>query len=183
MPELVKLISIASFEVMPSNAHALSRVLLEERPSLMRLVQRIVKNEPSAEDVTQLLWLKIQRVSEHPPIENPRAFLFRLAANLAKDHLRSKRSYAASQAEAQAFLWSELQTPSPEQAAIDRAELARVLAAAQTLPEPTRSMFHQHRFGGLTYTQIAARHGVSTTTVENHIKRALAVLRAARDKI
>lgn len=74
---------------MPTNAAALTRLLLRERPSLLRLAQRIVGTAPAAEDVTQSLWLRIQRVEDDPPIANKRAYLYRLATNLAVDHARS----------------------------------------------------------------------------------------------
>jgi hypothetical protein len=59
--------------------------------------------------------------------------------------------------------------------------LERVRAAAQDLPEPTRTIFRLNRFEGLSQQSIARQLGVSTTTVENHIRRALDALAAARD--
>ncbi|PZR86803.1 MAG: hypothetical protein DI537_27790 [Stutzerimonas stutzeri] len=68
---------------MSTNAVALMRLLLNERPSLLRLAQRIVGTAPAAEDVTQSLWLRIQRVEDDPPIANKRAYLNKLATNLS----------------------------------------------------------------------------------------------------
>ncbi len=166
---------------MSDNATALSRLLLAERPSLIRLAQRIVGSAPAAEDVTQSLWLKVQRIADEPPILNKRAFLFRLASNLAIDHVRSESSRAGIQTKARAYLWAELERPSPEQAAIAQDELARVLRAAETLPEPTRGIFRLRRFKGLTQAEVAAHYGVSTTTIEKHMRRAMTALRKARD--
>lgn len=167
---------------MSTNAIALSRLLQSERQSLLRLTGRIVGNVAAAEDVTQHLWFRIQRIEDDPHIANRRAFLFRLASNLAIDHVRSERSRSAVLAEAQAFLWNEAETPNPEQAVISTAELERVLAAAATLPEPTRSIFRLHRFDGLRQSEVAVRCGVSVTTIEKHVRRALAILRKARDQ-
>ena len=166
---------------MPNNATAMTRLLVAERPSLMRLAQRIVGSAPAAEDVAQSLWLKVQRIEDEPPIANKRAFLFRLASNLATDHVRSESSRASIEAKAQAYLWAEPEAPSPEQAAIVSDELARVLRAAETLPEPTRGIFRLHRFKGLTQAEVAAHYGVSTTTIEKHMRRAMAIFRKARD--
>jgi RNA polymerase sigma-70 factor (ECF subfamily) len=166
---------------MPSNATALSRLLLAERPSLLRLAQRIVGSAPAAEDVAQSLWFKVQRIEDHPPITNKRAFLFRLASNLATDHVRSECSRANIEAKAQAYLRAEPESPSSEQAVIIRDELARVLRAAEALPEPTKGIFRLHRFQGLTQAEVAAHYGVSTTTIEKHMRRAMATLRKARD--
>jgi len=168
-------------DAMSENAASLSRLLLAERPSLVRLAQRIVGNAAAAEDVAQSLWMKVQRIADDPPILNKRAFLFRLASNLARDHVRSQSSRAALEAKAQAYLSAPLEMPSPEQSVIAGDELGRVLKAAEALPEPTKGMFRLHRFQGLTQAQVAAHYGVSTTTIEKHMRRAMAVLRKARD--
>jgi DNA-directed RNA polymerase specialized sigma24 family protein len=52
-------------------------------------------DDPAAEDVTQSLWLRVQRVEDDPPIANKRAYLYRLAANLATDQLRATRRHDA----------------------------------------------------------------------------------------
>lgn len=166
---------------MPTNSVALTRLLLTERPSLMRLVQRIVGSTEMAEDVTQTLWFQVQRVNDDPPIANRRAYLYRLTANLATDHVRADSSRTTIQAKAQAYLWDELDQPSPEQEIIARDELERVLRAAEELPEPTKGIFRLHRFRGMAQAEVAAHYGVSTTTIEKHIRRAMAVLRKARD--
>ncbi len=166
---------------MSTNAIALSRMLIAERPSLVRRLTRIVGSEPVAEDVAQSLYLRVQRVEDDPPIANKRSFLFRLASNLAVDHVRAERSRAKVQAEAEALLWSELETPDPEQTVSLNIELARVLKAAAALPEPTKSIFRLHRFEGLRQSEVATRCGVSVTTIEKHVRRALTILRRARD--
>ena len=166
---------------MPTNAVALTRLLLTERPSLMRLAQRIVGSAETAEDVTQNLWFQVQRVDDDPPIANRRAYLYRLTANLATDHVRADSRRASIQTKAQAYLWDEWDQPSPEQDVIARDELARVLRAAEELPEPTKGIFRLHRFKGMAQAEVAAHYGVSTTTIEKHIRRALTALRNARD--
>lgn len=80
---------------MLNNAAALTRLLLQERTSLLRLVESILRDRPAAEDVTQSLWFRVQRIEDDPPILNKRAYLFRLAANLAKDRIRADGRYAA----------------------------------------------------------------------------------------
>jgi len=166
---------------MPTNAVALTRLLLNERPSLLRLAQRIVGTAPAAEDVTQSLWLRIQRVEDDPPIANKRAYLYRLATNLAVDHARSDQRREDVHAEAQALLWGSNASFTPERIVDALDTLRRVKAAAETLPEPTRSIFRMNRIEGLTQREIAAKVGLTTTSIENHIRRALTALGRARD--
>ena len=74
---------------MLNNARALTRILLMERPSLLRLAERIVRDRPTAEDVTQSLWIRVQGIDDDPPIVNKRAYLFRLASNMAIDRAKA----------------------------------------------------------------------------------------------
>jgi RNA polymerase sigma-70 factor (ECF subfamily) len=167
---------------MPTNALALSRLLVAERPGLVRRLAGIVGSESLAEDVTQSLYLRLQRLKDDPPILHQRSFLFRLASNLAVDYVRAEQSQARRNAEAHALLWAEPEALDPERTTASCLELERVLKAASSLPEPTRSIFRLHRFEGLRQSEVAACYGVSVTTVEKHVRRALAVLRKARDE-
>ncbi|AJA11197.1 hypothetical protein SKP52_21715 [Sphingopyxis fribergensis] len=165
---------------MPTNSTDLSSLLLTERPTLMRLVGRIAGQE-SAEDITQKLWFKIQKVRDDPPISNKRAYLFRLAANEARDYRKHETRQRALHTEAHFILWEEEGTPSPEHGLLAADALRRVADAAELLPEPTKRIFHLNRFADVPQRAIAAQLGLSSTTVENHIKRALRLLAAARD--
>ena len=72
------------------------------------------------------------------------------------------------------------EAPSPEDEAIARQELQRVIAAMAELPERTRIALEMHRFGGCTLKEIAERLGVSVSMAQvlvvqgiKHCQRAL----------
>ncbi|MFT4089524.1 MAG: RNA polymerase sigma factor [Asticcacaulis sp.] len=159
----------------------LYRILLSERSSLLRVTSRIVGSVTAAEDVLQRLWLKVDKIEDPEPIRNPKAYLFRLASNLAVDHVRAESTRNRIQSQADAYLWGPAESVSVEHELIAREALERVMSALKHLPEPTQTMFRLNRFEGMTLSQIAQRYSVSTTTVEKHIRRALGVLRQARD--
>lgn len=165
---------------MTTNSLALSRLLLAERSSLLRRVRRLVGRD-SAEDVVQKLWLKVQAVRDDPPIENPQAYLHRLAMNTATDELRaSNRQAAETRTEIEALLWVEDDSPLPDRIVIERDLLKRIGEAVDALPEPTRGIFRLNRFQGISQREIGERYGVSTTIVERHIRRALKALADVR---
>ncbi|MFE8585889.1 sigma-70 family RNA polymerase sigma factor [Sphingomonas sp. NCPPB 2930] len=166
---------------MPTNALALSRLLLSERSTWLRVVERIVRDRAAAEDVTQGLWFKVQTVRDDPPIDNPRAYLRRLAVNAATDELRaSSRRMEDTQEEIEHLLWVEDDRPAQDRIVLNRDLVTRIDAAVETLPEPTRGIFRLNRVHGVTQREIATRYGISTTVVERHIRRALGILSDVR---
>lgn len=163
---------------MSSNANTLTELLIRERPALLRLVRQILGADGGADDVIQGVWFKVRGVGSEPVIGNPRAYLYRLASNLAADHGRERTRRLRLQAEN--YLWGPDEVLSTEEQVMAQDELARVLEAAEHLPEPTRSMFRLNRLQGLTQPEVARRMGVSVTTVENHLRLALQRLAWAR---
>ena len=164
---------------MSSNATTLTELLIRERPALLRLVQRILGNDGGAEDVIQSVWFKARGVDSGQPISNPRAYLYRLAANLATDHGRERTRRTRLLADH--YLWGPDEVLSTEEQVMAQDELQRVLEAAEHLPEPTRTIFRLNRLQGMTQADIARRQGVSVTTVENHVRSALQRLAWARN--
>ncbi|MEN5266341.1 sigma-70 family RNA polymerase sigma factor [Stenotrophomonas sp. TWI587] len=164
---------------MSSNATTLTELLIRERPALLRLVQRILGSDGGAEDVIQSMWFKARGVDSGQPISNPRAYLYRLAANLATDHGRERTRRTRLLADH--YLWGPDEVLSTEEQVMAQDELQRVLEAAEHLPEPTRTIFRLNRLQGMTQADIARRQGVSVTTVENHVRSALQRLAWARN--
>lgn len=163
-----------------SNAASLARLLLAERKSLLRRLRRIVGSD-AAEDVVQKLWLKIQKVRDDPPIVNKEAYLRRLAHNVAVDHIHADRRQANVAERAEALLWGADFELGPERIIESRDLLDRIGAAIAALPEPSRTILRLTRLEGRTQREAAELLGVSTTTVENHLRRVFASLARIRD--
>lgn len=158
---------------MPTNATALTRLLLSERLSLLRLVRRILGTTPAAEDVTQSLWLRVQRVEDDPPIANKRAYLYRLAANLATDELRATRRHDALFEASDAPADASSPIPSAERSLLDRERLKRLEAALEELPLRCRQVFVLRRIDGLPPAEVAERLGITVNAVAKHVRIAL----------
>lgn len=67
--------------------------------------------------------------------------------------------------------------PSPDAAAVAREELRSLRAALRTLPRRARRVLLLNRLDGLSYAEIAHALGVSVSTVEKDMIRALEVCR------
>lgn len=134
----------------------------------------------AAHDLAQELYLKISALETRLEVNNARAYLFRMAANLVIDHQRREQRQAALLAEAESLLWGTTGGISPERQVMAQAELKDLIAAVELLPPATRRVFKRNRFDGRSQREIAEELGISQTAVEKHIRKALARLAAHR---
>ena len=151
-----------------------------ERDLVQFLVARL-KSAFVAQDIAQELYLKVSLLDGQEPVRNGRAYLFRMAANLAIDHQRRESRQAELLAEAQAWLGEGRDPATPEQTLIARAELRRLEQALGELPPTTRRIFHLSRFEEKSQREIAAIVGLSPTAVFKHLRNAVDHLAKVRD--
>lgn len=148
----------------------------EQRQALTRFLARRLGNASLAEDLTQETWLRAALVSQPGGIGNPRSYLFRIASNLAHDHMRhpARTTEIGDSADMAAAVPDP--GPSPERQAIDRSEFHRFLRAVDQLTPRTREVFLLAKVHELSHAEIAARLGIAKNTVMVHIANALARL-------
>ncbi|HVY35573.1 MAG TPA: sigma-70 family RNA polymerase sigma factor [Caulobacteraceae bacterium] len=166
----------------------LSRAFLVKRDDLVRYFSVRLRSREAAEDLIQDLFVRICALEPAAPIENPTAYLFRLAHNQMLDRLRSaQRSGARDEAwrrlhSTQVAGHEVMDEPSPEHAAAASQRLRRTMLAIQSLPPKTRRAFELHRLEGLSQEQTAQALGVSRKTVEKQVSAALKHLLAKLSK-
>jgi RNA polymerase sigma-70 factor (ECF subfamily) len=106
-------------------------------------------------------------------IANPRALLFRVAANLAVDYLRRDKHQAAHRsAEAIAAAIPDTH-PSVETVVFSKQQVVLLKQAIAELSPKCREVFILHKFKHLSYSEIAARLGIARSTVVKHMIKAL----------
>jgi RNA polymerase sigma-70 factor (ECF subfamily) len=145
------------------------------RQPLTRYFQRRVGAREEAEDLTQEVFLRLLRRPGADRIENPEAFLFRTAVNLMRDRARRGKTASSHLAE-MANRQTDVEALSPERVLDSRQSLQSALAALKELDERTRDVFILHRLEGLKYAEIANLYGVSVSSIEKYIIKALAHL-------
>lgn len=146
---------------MSARSAELALLYSSERGRLSRLVNRIVGNRATTEDLVHDAFVKALGNSTPQKIRNEKAYLSRIAHNLAIDHKRKDgRTVDLSE---EAFFSLEDPSPSPERIASDRQALAITMAAIASLPERTRKALEMHRLGDHTLAQIGKTLGVSTS--------------------
>ncbi|KQP50021.1 RNA polymerase sigma factor [Pseudorhodoferax sp. Leaf274] len=148
------------------------------RLPLLRFLQRKLGNASDAEDVVQESFVRLAAAERGGTVvERPRQFVFRIAANLACDHLRhAARNQGLFGADVDATVHAAAAPTAANPAA--RAEHRQLLAllerAIAELPQRQREALVMSRFEGLTQDAIAARMGISRRMVVRHLNLALA---------
>ena len=150
------------------------------------MIYRLVGHRARAEDLTQEVFLRIFRTAgRYKPMAKFSTWLYRIAANVALNAIRSerKRKMAGLEvAEAEdGTTWHrdvpDRRNPSP-QSGLDAAELREKLdQAIQHLPDNQRVAVTLSKFEHMSYQQIADILNVSTMAVKSLLARARCNLR------
>jgi RNA polymerase sigma factor (sigma-70 family) len=163
---------------MSGNRDQLLSFFLAQRDALTRFLARRVGNPDIAEDLAQETWLRLATGTVPQEVSNPRAFIFRVAANVATDTLRRRGRVSALLASEDAGGAVPDPTPSAETRLIDRDRLRALEQALDALSENARAALLLNRIGGETHAEIARRLGVSESMVAKYIAQGM---RCCRD--
>ena len=152
----------------------MSRVLhayIEHEAALRRFLSRFLSRAQDIEDVSQEAFLKAFAAEATQPVLAPKAFLFRIAKNLALNErarfVNSRTGPFEGGDAGAAAVPSE--APSAEDQTMAREKLALFCEAISSLPPQCRQVFVLRKVQGYSQKEIARRTGVSVSTVEKHI--------------
>ncbi len=149
------------------------------REELRAFVRRRIGVSEDIEDVVQETFLRAQRAGRFNSVDNPRAYLVRIADNLIRDRHRRERHHLFEPNLEEQPQDPEDPAPSPERVARARQELHKLALAVATLPPKPREALILHKFHHLSYNEIARVMGISPRTVEKHLAKAVAHCRRA----
>lgn len=139
---------------------------------LVRRVARATGKPDEAEDYLHSAFLRLEAYRQRQPVENPDAFLVKVAANMALDdgrHERVKAEIGRSVYELVNLV--DLQ-PLQDEALAACKRFERVRVGLDALSPRTRTIFLMHRVSGMKYREIAAQLGITVSAVEKHIAKA-----------
>lgn len=142
---------------------------------LVAFVRRMIGANPGVDDIIQETCLRYigQQLRPGPEIENPRAFLYRIAGNLTRDRLRRKRTHDAVFSPVEDTDFVADPNPGPERILAARQRLAVLDRAIDELPARCREVFLLRRYGDMAPGEIAERLGISRNMVEKHLRAAM----------
>lgn len=154
--------------------HELQRT---EESRLRRFFQRRFRNRADAADATQETFLRLLASAQRSLIDNPQAYLFQTARNIAFDQERQQKRRGQVECpitDEKAVFNIPSDAPSPEMELIDKERLHLFEGALIGLPERARTVFLLSRMEGWSYPAIAQHLGVSPNTVYNDLRLAMA---------
>jgi len=151
-----------------------TRIFLALRDQVFRQVVRITGSPAEAEDITQEAFLRLYAELESGrSIANPRAWLFRVACNLAIDSYRAQRNLNTAD-EGDTARVPEMEDPSQqiEQSLLQREREVQISGLLRGLSAQERRCI-ELRTEGLRYREIAEILGIRIGTIETNLSRAV----------
>lgn len=159
---------------------ALDELIERKTAPLLQLVYRILGDSEEARDIVQVTFYKVwENRRRFDDRFSPNTWIYRIASNLAIDHLRSRRSRERSAEPMRHHLRRVADWRSESDSSrLDQDEVMRIFQElAGCLSEKQRLVFLLREIEGLSSQEVAAIVGARESTVRNHLFNARKVLR------
>jgi len=158
------------------DAEALRAIVERYQDRIFSLIFGIVRDRHEVEDVAQEVFLKVYtRIQAFDERSKFYTWLYRVAANAAKDHVKKRSRRPAVALEEDDVIPSTGESPVGHAAAAETRRLVREAIAA--LPLRYREVLTLRELDGLSYNEIAGVLRISIGTVESRLHRARAKLK------
>lgn len=157
----------------PAQKIAVEQMYVEHDGKLRRFLARMLGCEEAAAEVAQEVYLRLLRFAPRRDMDDPRAYLFTVAANAARDRLARERTRNGVIDIRPLPDAVTCQRPDAEVTAAERERLRILSGAVDALPARCRQVFLMSRIDGASNTEIARTLGISRNMVEKHIIKAM----------
>ena len=154
----------------------LGRFVLPHEPTLRAWLSRRSLGGLEIDDVIQETYTRLFQAESVAHIHDAKNYAFQVAGSVVIDHLRRMKVVALSSVPDLEYLEVVSDEPSPERQVIDRDELQRLAEMIARLPGKIRDVFTLRRVHGLSQREVAARLGLSESTVEKHLAKGFLIM-------
>jgi len=163
---------MSQLDLADSNRSTLRDLLLSDYNDLSRRLSRRLGSLDLAREVLQETFLRLERAVELRPMRSPKAYLFKIAVNIAIDRRRAE-TRRLTECEVDSLFELADDSPDPARIVEARSEIEVLKRAVAELPRRRREMFLAARMQEVPHRDIAKRFGVTVRTVELELKQAL----------
>lgn len=157
---------------------SLTKAFVENNRFLKRFLTRFLSEQQDIEDVVQETYLRAYSSVGDGDIEQPKAFLFRIAKNIALNELTRKARQITDYIEdcsPSIVIESDV---SVEQEVEAQQTLGVYCEAVAALPEKCRKVYLLRKVHGLSHQEIADRMELSLSSVEKYLKQGMLYCKA-----
>lgn len=135
---------------------------------LRRFIGRFLYKPEDIDDMAQETFLRAYTATRHDDLLSPKAYLFRVAKNVALKEL-SKKSRQLTDFLEEARKEELEGSASLEEKLVAEQKISLYFDAIAELPPQCRRVFLMRKYQGLSHREIARELGISTSAVEKHI--------------
>jgi len=148
-------------------------------PILMQFLQRYWRNESELADLKQDVYLRIYEAAKTKRPNPVKPFLFTVARGIIIDKIRRDQIVPIEAVADLETLNVASDIPGPDRTAMSRDELRRLQSAIDRLPPRHREAVILAQVEGLSGQDIAARMGITKSTVSHYLKNGIRMLAGA----
>jgi len=155
----------------------------ELRAAVRRFIGARVREAATAEDLTQEVFLKMQR--HVTDVRDPRrlmGWLIQVARNTVADHFRRARQTEPFEEAHAAESASHPEAQAREESRLREELAAYIRCVVRDLPPIHREALELTEYDGLSQVELARRLGLSISAAKSRVQRARALVRATIDR-
>lgn len=152
---------------------SVSAAFVANNSFLRRFVARYFSNHQDIEDVVQETYLRAYAAEHRKRIEQPKAFLFRVARNVALSKLTKKSRQITSYLEETTAVEATTTSAAADQEVAALELLGLYCEAVASLSDKCREVFLLRKLHGLSHKEIAARMCLSVSSVEKYLRQGI----------
>jgi RNA polymerase sigma-70 factor (ECF subfamily) len=140
---------------------------------LIRFIAKRVRTVADARDLAQEAYVRLLRMENKELIRHPRAYLYRIAANILYEFELKRKADTAGLAR-----WTEEQLLDQSGSWVESngeevALCSRLDSVLEELSPKCRAVLILHRRDGMTYDEIGAQIGISSSMVKKYLSQGL----------
>jgi len=160
---------------MADSKHTLvERLFAEHGGALRAFLSRRVRKSPDAAELAQEVYLRMLRLDDASIIENPEAYLYTVASNLAKEHSRIEGRAATALDIDDPHIQQQLaELPGYGSEFDTQRRIKRLQEVLQQLPAKCQAAVVLQYWHGLSYEEIGQRLGISPNMVKKYLSKAM----------
>lgn len=160
----------------------ISLSFLENSTLLKKFLTRFLVQRQDIEDVVQEAYLRAYDAEKKNEIDQPKAFLFRIARNIALNELKKKSRRLTDYVENYDEPHVKHESPTLEDEIGAQQHIGLYCEAIASLPVQCRRVFLLRKTHGLQHKEIASRLGLTLSSVEKHLRKGAIACQAYIEK-